>query len=112
MRQGVNNTRKMTRKGVMKWSIHFYIGVLKIQQLEVTHSLKFYMSDCRAWILSHYPRLVDIQTAFFLEEQLKTTFFSSKDIQPLLVLKHHSCQRINLFLNSKHGFRHFFENLC
>jgi hypothetical protein len=31
MRQGENNnTRKMTRKGVMKESIHLHIGFLKI----------------------------------------------------------------------------------
>jgi hypothetical protein len=30
MRQGTNNnTKKMTRKGVMKGSIHFHIGFLK-----------------------------------------------------------------------------------
>ena len=30
--------------------------------------------------ISHYPRMVDIETAFFLEEQAKTTFFSCQDI--------------------------------
>jgi hypothetical protein len=52
MRQGTNNNaRKMTKKGVMKGSIHFHIGFSKIQELEVSHSQKFYMSDCSSWIL-------------------------------------------------------------
>jgi hypothetical protein len=51
MRQGVNNTtREMTRKGVMRGSIYFYIGFLKIPELEVSLSLKFYISDCSSWI--------------------------------------------------------------
>jgi len=35
VRQGMNrNTRKMTREGVMKGSIHFPIGFSKVQELE------------------------------------------------------------------------------
>jgi hypothetical protein len=52
MRQGVNNkARKMTRKGDRKGSIHFHIGFSKIPELEVSHSLKFFMSDSSSWIL-------------------------------------------------------------
>jgi hypothetical protein len=42
MRQGANNnTRRMTRKGITKGSIHFHIGFSKIPELEVSSSLKF-----------------------------------------------------------------------
>ena len=82
MRQGANNNaRKMTRKGVMKGSIHFHIGFSKIPELEVSQSLKFLMSACSYWILFfHYPELVDVETALFLEEQTRATFFSCQDI--------------------------------
>lgn len=30
--------------------------------------------------ISHYPGLVDVETAFFLEEQPKTTFLSCQNI--------------------------------
>ena len=53
MRQGENyNSKKMTRKGVMKGSIHLNIGFSKIVELEVSWSLKFSMSYCSSWILS------------------------------------------------------------
>jgi hypothetical protein len=46
MRQDVNNNaRKMSRKGVTKGSIHLHIGFLKIPELEVSQSLKFFMTD-------------------------------------------------------------------
>ena len=80
MRQGENyNSKKMTRKGVMKGSIHLNIGFSKIVELEVSWSLKFSMSTVAPGFY-HYPGLVDIETAFFLEEQAKTTFFSCQDI--------------------------------
>ena len=67
MRQGENNNaKKMTRNGVMKGSIHFHMGFSKILELEVSWSLKFSMSYC-SFGFYHYPGLVDIETAFFLD---------------------------------------------
>ena len=66
MRQGANNARKMTRKGVMKGSIHLNIGFSKIVELEVSWSLKFSMSTVAPGFY-HYPGRVDIETAFFLD---------------------------------------------
>ena len=52
MRQGANdNAWKMTWKGVMKGRIHFHIGFLKIPELEVSFSLKFFIFDYSSWIL-------------------------------------------------------------
>jgi hypothetical protein len=52
-----NNARKMTRKGVMKRSIHFHTEFSKIPELEITLSLKFYMSGCSTWIF--FPSLLN-----------------------------------------------------
>ena len=67
MRQGENyNGKKMTRKGVMKGSIHLNIGFSKIVELEVSWSLKFSMSTVAPGFY-HYPGRVDIETAIFLD---------------------------------------------
>jgi hypothetical protein len=82
MRQGANNnSRKMTKGSVMKGSIHLHIGFSKIPEQEVSRTLKYLMSACSSGILFfYYPRLVDLETTFFLEEQAKTTFFSCLEI--------------------------------
>ena len=61
-----NNAKKMTRNGIMKGSIHFHIEFSNILELEVSWSLKFSMSTVAPGFY-HYPGLVDIETAFFLD---------------------------------------------
>jgi hypothetical protein len=80
MRQGANSNARKMRRGVMKGSIHFHIGFSKIQESEASRSLHFWMSDCSCCIfIFYYPRFIDVETAFFLEKQAKTTSFSCKD---------------------------------
>jgi hypothetical protein len=77
-------------------------------ELEVSWSLKFLISDYSSWIL-FFTIPDDVEIAFFLEQQAKSIFFSCQEILPPLVLKHHGCQRIDLFLDIKQSLSHFLK---
>lgn len=72
----------MGRRGIKKGSILFPCRVLKNPGIG---GLMLFPKFLDVWLqlmefISYCPRFIDIETAFFLEKQTKTTFFSCQDI--------------------------------